>query len=133
MERAFAETLNLHLRLPRLVMGEVYLLPVIEYDDEAMRENRVAWKSRSVPVEKFITTFLGISGREGDLQISLYKYDRSALILADFRTNPPNVYETLKDLQDDGHVSSDFTGDFSLLAPSSFTSKLVDSHRARHQ
>ena len=43
MERAFAETLNLRLRLPKLVMGEVYLLPVVEYDDQAMKENRIAW------------------------------------------------------------------------------------------
>src|ERR1035437_1516591 len=30
MERAFAETLNLRLRMPGLVMGEVYLLPMRE-------------------------------------------------------------------------------------------------------
>lgn len=37
LERTFAETLNLRLRLTTLTMGEVYLLPVYEYDDTAMR------------------------------------------------------------------------------------------------
>ena len=54
MERAFAETLNLRLRLPGLVMGEVYVPPIVEYDDVAMRTNRVAWKKKPIPVEKSI-------------------------------------------------------------------------------
>ena len=32
MERAFAETMNLRLRHPNLIMGEVYMLAVREYD-----------------------------------------------------------------------------------------------------
>ena len=39
MERTFAETLNLRLRLPDLVMGDVYLLPVVEYNDISMKRN----------------------------------------------------------------------------------------------
>ncbi len=53
MERTFAETLNLRLRLPKLVMGEVYILPVIEYDDQAMKQNSIDWKKRPTPIEKF--------------------------------------------------------------------------------
>ncbi len=66
MERAFAETLNLRLRFPMLVMGEVYLLPIYEYDDSRMTANAVAFKSDPVPLGKFIRTFAGISGRGVD-------------------------------------------------------------------
>jgi len=58
MERAFAETLNLRLRLPNLVMGEVYLLPVYEYDDNYMIQNKVKMNTSPVPIERFIKTFL---------------------------------------------------------------------------
>ena len=63
MERAFAETLNLRLRLPELTMAEVYVLPVAEYDNAAMTNNEVAWKRRTVNVAKFIKTFLAITHR----------------------------------------------------------------------
>ena len=32
-ERIFAKSLNLHMRYPNIVLGEVYLIPVYEYDD----------------------------------------------------------------------------------------------------
>jgi len=57
MERAFAETLNLRLRAPQLCIGEVYLLPLEELDDGAMRRNSVEFKLRKVNVGKFIKIF----------------------------------------------------------------------------
>lgn len=32
-ERTFAESLNLHLRCPSMVLGEFYMIPVYSYDD----------------------------------------------------------------------------------------------------
>jgi len=46
MERAFAETLNLRLKYPSLIMGEIYLLAVREYDEQLMKQNRIAWKDQ---------------------------------------------------------------------------------------
>ena len=37
-ERTFAEALNLHLLYPDIVLGEVYLIPVHEYDDDAVKK-----------------------------------------------------------------------------------------------
>jgi hypothetical protein len=133
MERTFAETLNLRLRLPKLVMGEVYLLPVVEYDIEAMRENRVAWESRPVKVDKFIRTFLGISGRKPqDFNDDLYKYERTSLILIDFQKTPPTVFLTLDELKEAGYLGSDYRADFHLLSPQGFASDLILKHRQRH-
>ena len=38
LERTFAETMNLRFRHPQLVMGEVYLLAVKDYDEQSMNE-----------------------------------------------------------------------------------------------
>lgn len=133
MERAFAETLNLRLRLPSLVMAEVYLLPVVEYDDVAMVSNRVAFKPGFVPVERFIKTFIGISGRQNDdLDASLYKYDRSCLVLVDCREDLPRVFETLEQLKAEGIVRADLELDFGKLSPRGFCTDLVEAYVERH-
>lgn len=133
MERAFAETLNLRLRLPKLVMGEVYLLPVVEYDDQAMKQNSIAWKGNKVPIEKFINTFLGITDRAiGNDGKENYKYDRSALILVDIKPSPPRIFLTLEELKDSGYIPNDFEANFDLLSPKNFAADIVYSHRQRH-
>lgn len=132
MERAFAETLNLRLRLHGLVMGEVYLLPVVEYDDVAMVENQVAWRSEPVNVSKFIHTFLAISGRSSTTDLAeLYKYERSALVLADFRESPPRVFLTLDELVAGGFVPHGFSGNFNLLSPEGFAEDIVTARLSR--
>jgi len=42
-ERTYAEPLNLHRRVPKMVLGEVYLLAAREYDNKAVAEHRVAY------------------------------------------------------------------------------------------
>jgi hypothetical protein len=133
MERAFAETLNLRLRLPGLTMGEAYVLPVVEYDDEPMNNNQIAWKQRPVKVSKFINTFLAITHRAPEnVQEDLYKYERSALVLVDFRPVQPRIYLRLEELIQDGLVPADFQGDFAMLSPDGFARDLLDMHAARH-
>lgn len=134
MERAFAETMNLRLRHPELIMGEVYMIPVKEYDEQAMRENRVAFKTRYTNVEKFISIFNGISGRidPNNIQES-YKYEKSTLILVDFSQNPIRIFRNIDELKDEGIVSLDFSGNYDLLAPQNFTRGLIDSYLGRHQ
>ena len=131
MERTFAETLNLRLRLPRLVMGEVYLLPVVEYDDQAMKQNRIEWKNGHTPVRKFINTLMGITHRDNTTN-EIYKYERSALILVDIRHSPPQIFLTLEELKKAGYLSSDFEANFDLLSPNNFAADIVSSHRQRH-
>lgn len=131
MERAFAETLNLRLRLPRLVMGEVYLLPVVEYDDEAMKNNRVAFKRQPVGLNKFIRTFYGISGRLANETDGLYKYERTALIIADFRQTLPQLCMTPDGLSRAG-VTDDMVSKFERLSPERFASDIVRVHAERH-
>jgi hypothetical protein len=132
MERAFAETLNLRLRFPGLVMGEVYLLPLFEYMDEAMKKNRVEFNRQPIPIDKFIRTFVGISGRSADECGDLYKYERTALILADFRSDTPELCLTPSDLMRVG-VNSDMANKYALLSPCGFASEIIQVHLRRHR
>lgn len=99
MERAFAETLNLRLRATVITMGEVYVLPIKELDDQSMLRNQVEFSDRRVKVEKFIRIFNSFSGRS-DLKFeNQYKYDASALVLLDLQQNPPKIIFNRKDLK----------------------------------
>ena len=133
MERAFAETMNLRLRHPYLVMGEAYLLAVKDYDEQAMKRNQIAWKPRFTNIERYISIFNGISHRSDHEDIrQAFKYERSALLLVDFSQNPPKIYTTKEELQADGIVSQTFTGDYRGLSPCNFAADILDKYAERH-
>ena len=44
-ERTFAEADNLHMRYNDIVLGEVYLIPTHEYDDNLVKKNIVGFKN----------------------------------------------------------------------------------------
>ena len=133
MERAFAETMNLRLRHPYLVMGEVYMLIVKEYDEQAMKENRIEFKDNYSKVENYISIFNAMSGRNNHNDIlDSYKYEISALVLVDFSQEPAKVYESLEQLKDEGIVSQAFFEDYSLLATQNFVKNLNKAYKERH-
>lgn len=134
MERLFAETLNLRLRLTSLTMGEVYLLPIVPYKSEPMKQNRVGWKNDTIKIETFLRTFSAFSGRSANdyEDKEEYMYERSALLLTDFRHSPPKVYRTTKELKKDDFVSSEFDIQYEKLSPKNFASDIVEKHLNRH-
>lgn len=133
MERAFAETLNLRLRHPYLVMGEVYLLAIKDYDEQLMKRNQVGWKNRFTDVEKFISIFNGMSHREAHDDVKeAYKYERSVLLLIDLSVSPPKIYTDIEELKQDGAVSPRFDQDYSALSPEGFSRDIVDAYLLRH-
>ena len=133
MERNFAETINLRFRHPHLVMGEVYMLAVKDYNEQAMKQNEIEWKDDYNNIERFISIFSWMSGRENpDDVMEYYKYERCLLLLVDFSLDPPKIYESIDQLRRDGVVSPGFMQDFSQLSPEEFTRDLVDSYTRRH-
>lgn len=133
MERSFAETLNLRLRLPNLIMGDVYLIPVVEYDDALMKKNIVGWKRDVIAIDKFISTFLAISNRsyiKSDPEV--YKYERVALVVVDFRQNPPKIFLSTDELKAGGFVSGKFDKKYESLSPINFVQDILDIYKKRH-
>lgn len=134
VERLFAETLNLRLRLDALTMGEVYLLPVFPYKSEPMKQNNIAFKDEPTIVESFLRVFSSFSGRSTNNYNGKdqYKYERSALLLTDFRYSPPKVYETTRELKSDNIIDSDFDNLYDDLSPRDFVEDIIDAHLDRH-
>jgi len=133
MERTFAESMNLHLRHPKLVLGEVYLLIVREYDEQAMKKNQIKFKDKYTDVEKFITIFNGMSHRENFKNLNeLYKYESTALLLVDFSQTPVKLYTSLEELKKDGIVSKQFNQNFNSISPIGFSERLIKSYKKRH-
>ena len=63
-ERTFAEAMNLHMKYPNIILGDVYLIPVYEYDDESVKNNTVSFKNKVTDLEKYITPKLYTSSKE---------------------------------------------------------------------
>jgi hypothetical protein len=95
-ERTFAESVNLHLRLPNMVLGEVYLIPVNEYDKDSstISFNRI-------DVSKYIEAFQAINMRSSRKDDN-YKYERCCLLIVDFKRAIPKIYNSTNELIQDG-------------------------------
>lgn len=99
-ERTIAEAQNLHVRCQKMVLGEVYMIPVKEYDASVMDDKKVAFIDKIGAVEKYIKSFQAINGRP-DYNKEDYKYERVCLLLVDFQQTPAKIYNTNKELYDD--------------------------------
>ena len=111
-ERILAEALNLHNRFPYMVLGYLYLLPHYGYDSEAAKERRVAL-TEHYDVEKYILSFLSISGRENPTDVS-WKYERVCLLIVDFSQDPPEILDNMGQFVQKGLVSERFASMYSF-------------------
>ena len=128
-ERTFAEALNLHMKYPELVLGEVYLIPVHEYDDAEVSKHNVAFKTNKTNVEKYISFFDSINNREiGD---EFYKYERCALLIVDFNQEQPRLFKNNQELIDAGIISQNFGIDYSTLSFNGFVEDLLSIYSNR--
>lgn len=85
-ERTFAEALNLHLRCPNMVLGEFYMIPVFEYDDNIAKNRQVGFKNnRKIQehIQKYIYSFGAVNNRS-TISGEEYKYERVCLLVVDF-------------------------------------------------
>jgi len=128
-ERTFAEALNLHLSYPKQCLGEVYLIPTHEYDDKAMLQNRVVFKSAS-KVEDYIRMFQAINNRY-TTEKDEYKYERVCLLIADFRKRKPKIYSSIEDLKSDGLVPENTIVSLDNLTVEKFAEDLLDTYTER--
>lgn len=106
-ERTFAEALNLHLRCPRMVLGEFYMIPIYEYDDALAKNNKVGFKlNRNISkhLEKYIYSFSAVNDRH-TIYGEEYKYERVCLLIVDFSRPIPKIYSTNKELIADNLLS----------------------------
>lgn len=133
-ERTFAESFNLHQRLNNIVLGEVFLLPIREFDDSYTDKKIVKYKELGNRVEKqlskYIRYFNLINGRTTSSS-DFHKYERVCLLLVDFSLDQPKLYQTSEELIHDGVVSKDFNLDLKPLNFDNFFNDLLDIYYSR--
>lgn len=130
-ERTFAETLNLHLRAPKLVTGEVYMVPLIAYDPDKIDKKKIDWREW-LPVT-YIPAFQALNNRKDD-EDDEYKYERVCLLIIDFRQNPPEIVESILTFVDEGRIDEEMAKKFSMsgLDIKNFVSDILDIYKKRH-
>lgn len=128
-ERTFAEALNLHLSRPKQCLGEVYLIPTHEYDDKAMLQNRVVFKSGS-KIEDYIRMFQVINNRRA-INKDEYKYERVCLLIADFRRDSVKLYGSIDELKRDDLISQNSSVSLENLTIENFAEDLLAIYTER--
>lgn len=129
-ERTFAESVNLHKVYPKMVLGEVYMIPVFEYDDEAMKQNQIAFKQKHTNIEKYISFFTAINNRNSASD-DISKYEKVALLIVDFSKNDPVVYSNTNQLVQDRLVRPAFPLELNELAFENFIPTVMAQYNER--
>ena len=129
-ERTFAEALNLHMMYRDIVLGEVYLIPVYEYDKATMDAHRITFKPHQTNIAKYISFFSSINGRTNPAD-ELYKYERCALLVVDFRYRQPLLFRTSAQLMEAGLLPGGFPLELRDLAFDGFVEDILSSYGNR--
>lgn len=129
-ERTFAEAQNLHMRYPDIVLGEVYLIPVHEYDDDLVKHNQVGFRDRHTNIEKYISFFNSINSRTSGGED--YAYERCALLVVDFNRPQPYLFRNSDELKIAGYISPSFDIEYASLNFYDFVDDILDVYSERY-
>jgi len=130
-ERTISEAQNLHERCPEMVLGEVYMITVPEYDDKEVANKKAKFKPISTNlVEKYIKAFQAISGRNLTTE-NHYKYEAVCLLIVDFRKKTPLIYRSTDELKSAGLLPKNTTTKYEGLEWDDFSDKLLSIYEAR--
>ncbi|MFQ5709861.1 MAG: restriction endonuclease [bacterium] len=133
-ERTYAEPMNLHRRLPKMVLGEVYLIALRAYDSDKVKKKRIAYTRPSERtqkyLEKYILGFSALNSRTGQGD-DYFKYERVALILVDFSQAIPKVYKDVAGLKEDRLLPTSIVASMQGLSFDSFVEDLLIIYERR--
>ena len=129
-ERTIAEAQNLHVRCPKMVLGEVYMIAVKEYNPIAMKHNKVEFINKVGAVQKYIKSFQAINGRP-DFTKQDYKYEKVCLLIVDFGKTPAKIYSTNEELIVDSLMPADSQANIVELNWESFIPSILKTYELR--
>lgn len=129
-ERTIAESQNLHVRCPRMVLGEVYMIAVKEYNPELMKKGEIGFIDKVGAVDKYIKSFQAINGRP-DTTKEDYKYERVCLLVVDFSQNPAKIYNSNQELINDGLLHPESGSSISELTWEQFVPSITETYNTR--
>lgn len=133
-ERTYAEPINLHRRLPKMVLGEVYLLSVRELDSKEVKQYKPVYKpiteSTRYYLERYINGFSALNLRHHQRDDD-FKYEKVALIPVDFSVEPVKVYKNTDELLEDELLPPDSKATIDDMTFDDFVSHLLSVHERR--
>lgn len=130
-ERTTSEAINLHDRCPNMVLGEVYMIAIPEYDDKEVKNNKIVFKKPSQDmVIKYIKSFQAINNRKG-VEKNFYRYEKVCLLIVDFSQTPVKIYHTTDELKKAGLIPNDSTIDISDLSWGNFVTDMLAVYKKR--
>ena len=133
-ERTFAESYNLHQRLNKIVLGEVFLLPIREFDDSYSDNNIVKYKDLGNRVEKQLSKYIryfNLINNRSDIDRDFHRYERVCLLLVDFSLDQPKLYQSTNELKMDGIVSKEFNLELNSLNFDNFFKDIFGIYNSR--
>ena len=130
-ERIIFEAQNLHERCPEIVLGEMYMIAVPEYDDREFKNNTIKFRNVSPAlVKKYIKSFKAISGRR-KTDKNFFQYEASCLLIVDFSKNPPKIYTSTSELIQKGLLDEDTDVHYEGLGWNDFIANLISAYENR--
>ena len=132
-ERTFAEALNLHLRCPKMVLGEFYMIAVNEYDSVGADHKEIKYKNiKGVAkhIEKYLLSFAAVNNRQ-TINADHFKYERVCLLIVDFSKKVPKVYNTDAELKKDNLLPVNSIATIKNLSFPSFAADMLNIYSAR--
>jgi len=129
MERTFAEPIQLRMKYRDLVMGEVYMIPTKEINEQMAKNNKLTFNQDNKGIEnaeKLIDYFIEFSDRKKFKKESLqyhYKYDSVAFFIIDLESNPAKIICEEEDLINFG-LTTEYIEKFKLISPVGFEERL---------
>ena len=118
------------MRYPDIVLGEVYLIPVHEYDDELVKRNIVGFKNKQTNIEKYISFFNSVNNRS--IGGNNYAYERCALLIVDFNQSQPYLFKNSTELKHAGFISKDFGIEYASLNFQNFATDILEIYSNRY-
>jgi len=132
-ERTFAEALNLHLRCPKMVLGEFYMIAVNEYDSDAANRKQIKYKNIAgvaKHIEKYLLSFAAINNRKSIIG-EHFKYERVCLLVVDFSKKIPKIYNSDADLKADDLLPENSIASIQNLSFPNFIADLLEIYSER--
>ena len=131
-ERTFAEPLNLHLRFPKMVMGEIYMVPLYAYDTVAIKQRKLNFTGK-LAIVKYFRAFQELNGRK-NFNSDFHKYERVCLLIVDFMQDTPTIIDSISNLALLGFINKEDIKAFKIenLTINNFIRDILDTYKSRH-
>ncbi|MBP7496339.1 MAG: hypothetical protein KA792_01570 [Bacteroidales bacterium] len=126
-ERTFAEALNLHLRCPKMVLGEFYMIIVREFNSDQTNKKKIEYKDiKGIKkhIEKYLLSFDALNQRIS-YEKDFFKYEKVCLLIVDFSKEIPKIYNSDKELKKDGLLDNNSIATIKNLSFESFIKDLL--------